>query len=60
MMTRKDYVATAEILNQFIGEIDSIIFQDLVYEFSQYFKSDNERFDEQKFSDACEKELENA
>jgi hypothetical protein len=60
MMTRKDYVATAEILNQFVTEIDSKTFQDLVFEFSEYFAADNPRFDENKFWDACVKELANA
>jgi hypothetical protein len=53
MMTRKDYVETAKILNQFATEIDSKTFQDLVFEFSEWFASDNPRFDENKFWDAC-------
>jgi len=53
MMTRKDYVETASILNKFINKIDSLEFQDLVFEFSEWFASDNPRFDEQKFFDAC-------
>ena len=53
MMTRKDYVETAKILNKFINKIDSLEFQDLVFEFSEWFASDNPRFDEQKFYDAC-------
>jgi hypothetical protein len=60
MMTRKDYVETAKILNQFVDSIDSHVFQDLVFEFSEWFSSDNPRFDENKFWDACVKELENA
>jgi hypothetical protein len=60
MMTRKDYVETAKILNQFVTEIDSKTFQDLVFEFSEWFSSDNPRFDEDKFWDACVKQLENA
>ncbi len=60
MMTRKDYVETANILNKFADEIDSKTFQDLVFEFSEWFASDNPRFDENKFWDACVKELENA
>jgi hypothetical protein len=53
MMTRKDYVATAEILNSFVNKIDSEDFNDLVFEFSEWFASDNPRFDENKFYDAC-------
>ena len=53
MMTRKDYVETAKILNQFSDRIDSHDFEDLIFEFSEWFASDNPRFDEQKFFDAC-------
>ena len=53
MMTRKDYVETANILNKFVNRIDSLEFQDLIFEFSEWFASDNPRFDEQKFFDAC-------
>jgi hypothetical protein len=60
LMTRKDYVETAKILNQFADSIDSHVFQDLIFEFSEWFSADNPRFDEQKFFDACVKELENA
>ena len=56
MMTRKDYVETAKILNQFSDTIDSHAFQDLVFEFSEWFSADNPRFDENKFWDACVKE----
>jgi hypothetical protein len=55
MMTRKDYVETAKILNEFIDGIDSHVFQDLVFEFSEWFASDNPRFQEDKFSEACYK-----
>jgi hypothetical protein len=60
MMTRKDYVETAKILNQFADSIDSHVFNDLVFEFSEWFAADNPRFDEDKFYDACTKELETA
>ena len=53
MMTRKDYIETARILNKFSDSIDSNDFQDLVFEFSEWFSSDNPRFDENKFWDAC-------
>jgi hypothetical protein len=58
MMTRKDYVETAEILNKFSNLIDSITFQDLVFEFSEWFSADNARFDEDRFWSACTKDLE--
>jgi hypothetical protein len=54
-MTRKDYVETAKILNLFVDKIDSEDFQDLVFEFSEWFMSDNPRFNEDKFSEACYK-----
>ena len=60
MMTRKDYIETANILNKFADGIDSHTFQDLIFEFSEWFASDNPRFDENKFWDACVKELANA
>jgi len=60
-MTRKDYVATAEILNGFKDLIgDQLLFEDLVDEFSLMFESDNERFDHVKFFNACHKESEMA
>jgi hypothetical protein len=52
-MTRKDYVETAKILNNFVDVIDKNDFDELVFEFSEWFTSDNPRFDEQKFYDAC-------
>ena len=61
MMTRKDYVATAEILHGFKDLIgDQLVFEDLVDEFSLMFESDNERFDHVKFFNACHKEMEMA
>ena len=53
MMTRKDYVETAKILNNFVDVIDKNDFDELVFQFSEWFASDNPRFDEQKFYDAC-------
>ncbi len=58
MMTRKDYVETAKILNKFVDRIDSKDFSDLVFEFSEWFLEDNPRFDENRFADACYKEME--
>jgi flavodoxin len=53
MMTRKDYIETAKILNKFSDSIDSHDFDNLIFEFSEWFASDNPRFDESKFYDAC-------
>jgi hypothetical protein len=58
MMTRKDYVETAKIINMFADSIDSHVLQDLIFEFSEWFSSDNPRFDENKFWDACVKQNE--
>ena len=65
MMTRKDYVATAEILSNYFvtsvtDEQGEILFSDLVDEFSLMFETDNERFDANRFAIACYKELEMA
>jgi hypothetical protein len=58
MMTRKDYVKVAEILSSFKDLIgDEFTFHDLVDEFAAMFEADNERFDAQRFFDACTKEL---
>ena len=53
MMTRKDYVATAQILNKFADRIDSHEFNDLVFEFGEMFLADNQRFVVEKFEQAC-------
>ncbi len=55
-MTRKDYVETANILNKFSDRIDSHDFQDLVFEFSEFFSANSSRFDEDRFWEACNKE----
>jgi hypothetical protein len=55
MMTRKDYVATAEILNNwyFNHPINEHDFADLVGEFSLMFEEDNPNFKADKFEEAC-------
>jgi hypothetical protein len=56
MMTRKDYVATAQILSSFKDSISNqIVFEDLVDEFADFFSADNERFNFEKFREACAK-----
>lgn len=57
MMTRKDYIETAKILNKFVGKLDPHDFGDLVFEFSEWFASDNSKFDEIRFEDACYNEV---
>ena len=55
MMTRKDYVATAEILKNFGDNIENNFtdFLDLVYDFADMFAKDNPNFNEKKFVNAC-------
>jgi hypothetical protein len=59
MMTRKDYVSTAEILADYrrtfysAGEKTADAFDELVNDFAQMFADDNERFMRSKFLDAC-------
>lgn len=58
MMTRKDYVATAEILKSFKDLIDDeFTYQDLVDDFADYFSADNPNFKFDKFREACEHSL---
>jgi hypothetical protein len=53
MMTRKDYVATAEILSNYSNLIEKFTFEDLVYDFSDMFLSDNPKFNHTIFKNAC-------
>ena len=53
MMTRKDYIQTANIFKAFVDEIPQNTYEDLVQEFSEWFKSDNENFDYARFEKAC-------
>ena len=58
MMTRKDYVATAEILNGYKDQIDFLILADLAEDFADMFAEDNDRFNHQIFIDAVFEEAE--
>ncbi len=56
MMTRKDYIATSEILASYKDLIgDEFTFHDLVDEFAGMFAEDNPLFDADKFITACNK-----
>ena len=57
MMTRKDYVATAEILNSYASEMNLEVFEDVVNDFVDMFAKDNERFDSDRFWEECMKNL---
>ena len=53
MMTRKDYVETAEILKLYREDMADERYRDLVLDFADMFKSDNERFLADRFEQAC-------
>jgi Fe-S-cluster formation regulator IscX/YfhJ len=54
MMTRKDYVKTAEILKDFRDNYPTelVDFKNLVFDFSDWFAEDNPNFNEEKFIEA--------
>ena len=59
MMTRKDYVITAEILNRFLHSNNEMVnvweaVEDIANEFAEYFEADNERFSRERFMQAVE------
>jgi hypothetical protein len=56
MMTRKDYIETANILNSVADEIDFITLANVAERFAEMFANDNPRFDHAKFIDAVMKE----
>jgi hypothetical protein len=57
MMTRKDYVAVAEIISGYKkGMIDDFWFEDLVNDFADFFASDNPNFKKDVFAKACEEQ----
>jgi DNA-binding MarR family transcriptional regulator len=59
MMTRKDYVETARILSDVRESLISLgpegedIFGNLVADFAEMFENDNERFQSERFDNAC-------
>ena len=53
MMTRKDYVSTAEILKTYAEAMDLFFFEDLVNDFADMFAEDNARFNRVRFVEAC-------
>ena len=65
MMTRKDYVETARILADSreailaLGPEGEDIFGNLVADFAEMFENDNERFQGERFDNACWEEVEN-
>jgi hypothetical protein len=55
MMTRKDYVETAKILNSFVDVIPSDTMVELVEDFVEMFQNDNPNFDYTRFLEAVTK-----
>lgn len=53
MLTRKDYVTLADILESFADLIERFTFEDLVEDIADYCASDNPNFDYEKFRNAC-------
>jgi hypothetical protein len=49
MMTRKDYIATAEIIKTYNLQLPEILLEKLVNDFAEMFKADNPRFDANRF-----------
>ena len=52
MMTRKDYVATAEILRYVSDKTHPAVFSKMVVDFAEMFAKDNPRFDANRFYSA--------
>ena len=52
MMTRKDYVETARILNYISDKVLPAIFSKSVGDFAEMFAKDNPRFDVKRFHQA--------
>jgi hypothetical protein len=52
MMTRKDYVAVAEILKYASDKAHPALFSKIVNDFAEMFAKDNERFDVKRFHEA--------
>jgi len=55
MMTRKDYVTTAEILSTYAKTIYPSVWVDLVEDFVEMFQNDNPNFDADRFVKAVTK-----
>jgi hypothetical protein len=55
MMTRKDYVETAQILSEHYPNQPEIV-QVIADRFAEYFAKDNPRFDKNRFDNAIRKE----
>lgn len=56
MMTRKDYIATAAILESIKGDVSPAIHFQIVDSFAEMMEQDNPRFDTKRFfaASGCE------
>ena len=52
MMTRKDYVKTAEILSDVADVVDDVVLYAIAKDFADYFASDNANFNRSRFYNA--------
>ena len=52
-MTRKDYVATAEIIQSYNLQLPEILLERIVNDFAEMFQEDNPRFDANRFRAAA-------
>lgn len=52
MMTRKDYISTAEILKYLSNKVHPAVFSKTVHDFAEMFAKDNPRFDVVRFHEA--------
>ena len=59
MMTRKDYIATAEILRYVSDKTHPAVFSKMVNDFAEMFAKDNDRFDVVKFHKASNYKIPN-
>ena len=53
MMTRKDYIATADIIHTYNLQLPEILLENLVNDFCEMFLADNPRFDAGRFRAAA-------
>jgi hypothetical protein len=52
MMTRKDYIVTAEILSDVSDVVEDVVLYAIAKDFADYFSKDNPRFNRNKFYSA--------
>jgi hypothetical protein len=56
MMTRKDYIEVANILNNHKRYVAEATLESLIFDFNEMFLKDNPRFDADRFADAVMEE----